>query len=145
MECIFCDILDGKRDGHILYEDEAHVSFLDRFPIDTGHSLVIPRAHHERITDMEPEDVGRLFTLVPRIASAVVGAMSADAFSLGQNNGRAARQVVPHVHVHIIPRYNGKKTEWMTRQSPTEEELADIAGRVRSRLSRLSRGGPGCT
>jgi len=55
MSCIFCDILDGKRDGHILYEDDSHIAFLDKYPIDVGHSLVIPRKHHEKITDMNPK------------------------------------------------------------------------------------------
>ena len=82
MTCIFCDILDGKRDGHILYEDDLHVSFLDRYPIDVGHSLVIPREHHERITEMTPENVGKLFSLVPKIAKAILTGAQADAFSM---------------------------------------------------------------
>ena len=45
MACIFCDILDGKRDGHIVYEDEEHLAFLDKYPIDDGHTLVIPKKH----------------------------------------------------------------------------------------------------
>ena len=57
MGCLFCDILDGKKDGYFLYEDNTHVAFLDRYPIDVGHSLVLPRKHHEKITDMTPEDV----------------------------------------------------------------------------------------
>jgi len=72
MTCIFCDILDGKRDAHILYEDDSHVAFLDRYPIDVGHSLLIPREHHERITEMTPENVGKLFSLVPKIAKAIL-------------------------------------------------------------------------
>ena len=67
MSCIFCDILDGKRDGHFLYEDESHVAFLDKYPIDVGHSLVIPRKHHERITEMDSENVGNLFSIVPKV------------------------------------------------------------------------------
>ena len=50
MSCIFCDILDGTRDGHIVYEDNDHIAFLDKYPIDDGHTLVIPRKHHEKIT-----------------------------------------------------------------------------------------------
>ena len=55
MACIFCDILSGKRDGHILYEDDNHLVFLDKYPIDDGHTLVIPKKHYERITDMDPQ------------------------------------------------------------------------------------------
>ena len=71
MGCIFCDILSGKRTGHFLYEDDNHVAFLDKYPIDVGHSLVIPRKHHERITDMSSEAVGNVFSIVPKIAKDI--------------------------------------------------------------------------
>ena len=134
MTCIFCDILDGKRDGHILYEDDLHVSFLDRYPIDVGHSLVIPREHHERITEMTPENVGKLFSLVPKIAKAILTGAKADAFSIAQNNGRAAKQIIPHVHIHIIPRYNSKGTIWTKRQISTDSELEELAKKIRSAI-----------
>jgi histidine triad (HIT) family protein len=135
MSCIFCDILDGQRDGHILYEDDSHIAFLDKYPIDVGHSLVIPRKHHEKITDMSPQDVGNAFSLVPKIASAILDATGADAFSLGQNNGRAAKQIIPHVHIHIIPRYNHKGTVWTKRQISNDDELSELAKKIRSVLT----------
>ncbi len=134
MTCIFCDILSGKRSGHFLYEDESHVAFLDKYPIDVGHSLVIPRKHHERITDMTPEDVGNVFSIVPKIAKAILTATDADAFSLGQNNGRAAKQIIPHVHIHIIPRYNSKGTVWTKRQISSDAELLKLSKQIHSLL-----------
>ncbi|MDH3501810.1 MAG: HIT family protein [Nitrosopumilus sp.] len=134
MGCIFCDILSGKRDGHILYEDEHHIAFLDKYPIDVGHSLVIPKEHHERITDMDPVSVGALFTLVPKIASAILSATGADAFSLGQNNGRAAKQIIPHVHVHIIPRYNHKGTIWTKRLISDDQELKSLSKKIKDAI-----------
>lgn len=135
MGCIFCDILSGNRDGHILYEDEFHVAFLDKYPIDVGHTLVIPRKHHEKITDMNSKDVGNLFEIVPKIAKAILEAAGADAFSLGQNNGRAAKQIIPHVHIHIIPRYNSKGTVWTKRQISNDEELLVLAEKIRTILT----------
>ncbi len=132
MDCLFCDILDGKKDGHFLYEDNSHVAFLDKYPIDVGHSLVIPRKHYEKITDMSAKDVGTIFALVPKIAQAILAATGADAFSLGQNNGKAAKQIVPHVHIHIIPRYNAKGTVWTKRQIISEDELSELAKKIRS-------------
>ena len=132
MGCLFCDILDGNRDGHFLYEDDSHVAFLDKYPIDVGHSLIIPRKHDEKITDMAPEDVGNIFTLVPKIAKAILDATGADAFSLGQNNGRAAKQIIPHVHIHIIPRYNSKGTVWTKRQISNDDELSKLAKKIRA-------------
>ena len=135
MSCIFCDILDGKREGHFIYEDESHVAFLDKYPIDVGHSLVIPRDHHEKITDMTPENVGNLFSIVPKIANAILKSTGADAFSLAQNNGKAAKQIISHVHIHIIPRYNSKGTIWTKRQISDDAELSELAKKTRNLLT----------
>ena len=130
MGCIFCDILNENRDAHFLYQDESHVAFLDKYPIDVGHSLVIPRKHHERITDMNSQDVGNLFSIVPKIANAILDATGADAFSLGQNNGKAAKQIIPHVHIHIIPRYNSKGTVWTKRQISDDGDLSELSKKI---------------
>ena len=135
MDCIFCEILNGKREGHLIYEDELHIAFLDKYPIDVGHSLIIPRIHHERITDMDSKDVGKIFSLVPKIANAILKATGADAFSLGQNNGRAAKQIIPHVHIHIIPRYNSKGTIWTKRQISSNDELIKISKNIREMIT----------
>jgi histidine triad (HIT) family protein len=134
MTCIFCDILDGKRESHIVYEDEHHIAFLDKYPIDDGHTLVIPKKHYERITDMDSNDVGNIFSVVPKIAKAVLSGAGADAFSLAQNNGKAAKQIIPHVHIHIIPRYNDKGTVWTKRQIPTNEVLSQLAQKIKSAI-----------
>ncbi len=134
MDCIFCDILDGRTTAYVIYEDERHVAFLDKYPIDHGHSLVIPRSHHERITQMEPGAVGDLFSRVPKIAGAILDATGADAFSLGQNNGREAKQIVPHVHVHIIPRYRDRGAVWTKRGIAGESELSELAVKIRSHM-----------
>ena len=134
MICIFCDILSGKKTGYFIYEDDVHVAFLDRYPIDVGHSLVLPRDHHERITDMSTDEVSQLFAKIPRIATAILKATGADAFSIAQNNGKAAKQIVPHVHVHIIPRYSEKETIWTKRNILSDEELDSLATKIRKEL-----------
>lgn len=131
MTCIFCDILSGIRIGHFFYEDDLHVAFLDKYPIDIGHSLVVPKEHHERITDMNSQDVGNLFSIVPKIANGILNATGADAFSLGQNNGKAAKQIIPHVHIHIIPRYNHKGTIWTKRSISSDEEQLALAKKIK--------------
>jgi histidine triad (HIT) family protein len=135
VNCLFCDILSGKRSGHLIYEDDLHVSFLDKYPIDTGHSLVVPREHHETITDMESMSVGKMFSIVPKIAKAILDATGADAFSVGQNNGRAAKQIIPHVHVHIIPRYNHKGTIWTKRSIEDDVELTKLAEKIKKSIT----------
>ncbi len=131
MDCIFCDIIQRKKDGYFIYEDESYVAFLDKYPIDYGHSLILPRDHYERVTDMNSDKVGELFSKVPKIAKAIIETTKADAFSLAQNNGRAAKQIVPHVHIHVIPRFNNKGTVWTKRDIGKDEELKILAEKIR--------------
>jgi len=134
MSCIFCDIISKNREGHFIYEDDSHVAFLDKYPIDKGHALVVPKHHYEKIIDMPEQGVGELFSQIPKIARAILAATQADAFSLAQNNGRAAKQIIPHVHVHIIPRYESMGAIWTKRTIPSFEELEDLAKKIKERL-----------
>tara|TARA_B000000441_G_scaffold2082_1_gene1380 strand:- start:20 stop:421 length:402 start_codon:yes stop_codon:yes gene_type:complete len=129
---IFTDIIEGKRPGFIIFEDEKHVAILDKYPIDTGHSLVIPKKSYEKITDMPKDEVAELFSLVPQIANAILKATGAVAFSIAQNNGKEAKQIIPHVHIHIIPRYADKATMWTKRQIPTDDELSNLKEKIQS-------------
>jgi len=134
LSCIFCDIISKNREGHFIYEDDSHVAFLDKYPIDKGHVLVVPKHHFEKITDMPENEVGELFSKIPKIAKAIMTSTGAVAFSLAQNNGRAAKQIIPHVHVHIIPRYAEMGAVWTKRTIPSSEELDILAGTIKQNL-----------
>ena len=118
-----------------MYEDEYHLAFLDKYPVDTGHCLVIPKKHSEKITDMQKDAVGNLFSIVPQIADAILSATGADSFSIAQNNGRSAKQIIPHVHIHIIPRYKETGTVWTKRKIATDEELTELQNKIKQLLS----------
>ena len=132
MGTIFTEIIQGRESGHIIYEDEKHVVILDKYPIDYGHSLVITRHPYEKITDMPKDEVAELFSLVPKVASAILEATGAVAFSIAQNNGKSAKQIVPHVHVHIIPRYSKTGTLWLKRKILKDNELDELAQKIRN-------------
>ena len=74
----------------------------------------------------------QLISVIPKIANGIMKATNADAFSLAQNNGKAAKQIVPHVHVHIIPRYNSTETLWTKRKILNENELNELAKKIRN-------------
>jgi histidine triad (HIT) family protein len=131
MVTIFTEIINGKRPGFVIFEDEHHVAILDKYPIDTGHSLVIPKIPYEKIIDMPKNEVAELFSLVPQIANAILKATGAVAFSIAQNNGKEAKQIVPHVHVHIIPRYADKATMWTKREIPSDNELLELQQKIK--------------
>ncbi|MDI1495825.1 MAG: HIT family protein [Cenarchaeum symbiont of Oopsacas minuta] len=134
MTCIFCDIISGTSKSSIVYEDTESMVFLDRYPIDVGHCLLVPKKHYEKITDMNSKDVGSLFSKVPKLACAILQATRANAFSLGQNNGKSAKQIIPHVHVHIIPRYDNRGSVWTKRSIPNIADLDTLAKNIRDRL-----------
>jgi histidine triad (HIT) family protein len=128
---IFTDIIERKLPGFIIFEDEKHVAILDKYPIDTGHSLVIPKKPYEKIIDMPKNEVAELFSLVPQIANAILKATGAVAFSIAQNNGKEAKQIIPHVHVHIIPRYADKATMWTKRNILADDELEELHQKIK--------------
>ena len=132
MATIFTEIIEGKRPGFIIFEDDSHVAILDKYPIDTGHSLVMPKIPYEKITDMPKNEVSKLFSLVPEIANAILKATGAVAFSIAQNNGKEAKQIIPHVHVHIIPRYADKATLWTKRGIPSDDELKELHQKIKN-------------
>lgn len=110
---------------------------MDKYPINKGHTLVLPKNHHENIFTMSDDEVGKLFSTVSFLAKGIVKALDAKGLNIGQNNGRAANQIVPHVHVHIIPRYSydSQNGRWPSRNLISDEELEKIAEKIRASLT----------
>ena len=134
MDCIFCNIVEKKQDAHIVFEDETHIAIMDKYPIQKGHCLVMPKSHHEKIIDMSNDEVGELFSRVPIIARGILAATSADGFNIGQNNGKSANQIIPHVHVHVIPRYQKIGNSWARRMISTNDDLDELAKSIRNSI-----------
>lgn len=133
-DCIFCKIVAGEIPSHKIHEDESVLAFLDINPVNPGHTLVIPKAHHENILDTPSDTLRKLITVVQAIAPAVLSAVGADSFNLGVNNGPSAGQVVFHTHLHIMPRFiNDGHALWHGREA-NQEELAGIAEKARANL-----------
>ena len=130
--CIFCDMIEGKMPCYMIYHDDDCIVILDKYPIDNGHSLIITKKPYEKLTDMGVDEVAKLFSKIPKIANAIMSATNADAFSIAQNNGKAAKQIVPHVHIHIIPRYNATGTLWTKRKILSDIELDNLSQKIKN-------------
>jgi histidine triad (HIT) family protein len=132
--CVFCSIIAGKLPKAILYEDRNILALMDKYPINIGHTLVIPKIHYDNLLLMPPSEVGKLYAIIPVIAKAVIRAVKADGFNVGQNNGRAANQIVPHVHVHIIPRFKEDSPDgkWPVADNT---ELIQTANKIKLELN----------
>ena len=132
VNCIFCDMIEGKMPCYMIYHDDDCIVILDKYPIDNGLSLIITKKPYEKLTDMNVDEVAKLFSKIPKIANAIMSATNADAFSIAQNNGKAAKQIIPHVHIHIIPRYNTTGTVWTKRKILSDTELDELSQKIKN-------------
>ena len=122
--CLFCGIIAKDVPGYVVYESEKVIAFLDIFPVHPGHVLVVPKQHAELLTDMSENDVREVFAVLPKLGRALLQATGCEGFTMVQNNGTASGQVVPHVHVHLIPRWSADGLRHWPGQSlaPAEGE-----------------------
>lgn len=136
--CIFCEIVAKKRSASIVYEDDNVMAFLDIKPMNEGHTLVIPKKHYETIYNVPEEEVVHLFRIVKRVTCAVKKGVNAEGISITQHNERAAGQDIFHLHVHVIPRYEGQKLPRFEEvQEASRERLDEVAGKIRQHIRKL--------
>lgn len=133
--CIFCKIVEGLIPSTKIYENADVLAFLDIQPVHPGHTLVIPKDHFENIYTTPSEAWVRVQIAVKDIALAVKHATGADGINIIVNNESAGGQIVPHTHVHIIPRHNedGLK-QWSQGVYKSAEESAEIAKAISEEL-----------
>jgi histidine triad (HIT) family protein len=105
--CIFCKIIAKEIPNYTVYEDDHVLAFLDIHPRAKGHTLVIPKVHAENYFDLNEQLLGHLAFGVRRAMDKIEHALQPDGYNVGWNHGEAGGQEVPHLHVHIFPRYEG--------------------------------------
>jgi histidine triad (HIT) family protein len=136
-DCIFCKIARGELPAAKVFEDNEVLAFMDINPVMKGHTLVIPKAHHDPITQTPPKVLRKLITIVQRIARAQVTALQADGINVSQANGVCAGQIVPHIHFHVIPRYTSAEPHrnWVPTKYDTPREMEEYADRIKQALT----------
>ena len=104
--CIFCKIINGDIPSTVIYEDEIAKVILDIAPAAKGHAILILKKHVANVFELDAELAGKVFAVVPRVATAIKETLGCDGMNILQNNGVAAGQTVFHLHIHFIPRWN---------------------------------------
>jgi histidine triad (HIT) family protein len=133
--CVFCKIVRKQVSASLVYEDENVLAFLDIRPLNEGHTLVIPKEHYATIFEVPEELVAHLHRIVKRVALAVRDITKADGISIIQQNGKAADQEVFHLHVHVIPRFEGQKLMRFGQISEADrEKLNQIAANIKRHM-----------
>lgn len=132
---VFAKILRGELPAHKVYEDDTAIAFMDLMPQGAGHTLVVPKAPSRNLLDADPSVFGPLMAVVQKIARASKQAFEADGVTVIQFNEPAAGQTVFHLHVHVLPRFEGVALKPHTGQMEKPEVLAGHAEKIRAALA----------
>ncbi len=133
--CVFCRIVAGDAAAHVVLDDDVALAFLDTRPLFPGHTLLVPRVHHETLVDLPAELVEPLFARAQRLAGAMEGALGAAGTFVAINN--RVSQSVPHLHVHVVPRRPKDGLRgffWPRTRYADDAEAAAVAARLRAGL-----------
>ncbi len=133
---VFARVLRGELPAHKVFEDDGVLAFMDLFPQSRGHVLVISKAGRARnLLDVTPEHLGALMMGVQRVAGALRAALEPDGIVMTQFNGASAGQTVFHLHVHLIPRYEGEAPGRHAAGAPADAaELAELARAIAAQI-----------
>ncbi len=133
-ECIFCKIVRGEIPAENIYETESTLAFLDINPRSLGHTLVIPKEHVESLGELEDKLVSDVFNTTRDVMDLLKKALNPHGFNVGINDGAAAGQEIPHLHVNIFPRFSGDGggPVHAVVSNPPSEEVSETAKKVRS-------------
>ncbi len=134
--CLFCAIAAGDAPAHTVYEDDRFVAFLDIRPLFAGHTLLVPRAHHETLLDLPGELHGPFLTATQALSRAVRDATDSAGFFNAMNN--VVSQSVPHLHMHVVPRNPKDGLRgffWPRTRYASDDEAAAVAASIRDALT----------
>jgi histidine triad (HIT) family protein len=137
-DCLFCRIVAGDEPAEIVFSDELSVAFLDARPVFHGHTLLVPRQHHETLTDLPDELVEPYFRNVRMLSVAVPDAMGAQGSFVAINN--VVSQSVPHLHTHVVPRVRKDGLRgffWPRTKYDHDDHAAETAAKVRGAIAQL--------
>jgi histidine triad (HIT) family protein len=134
-DCLFCQIVAGAVPSTVVLDEADVVGFLDIRPVFPGHVLVVPREHHETLTDLPTGMLEPLFAAAQRVAAAVTAGLGAQGTFVAMNN--RVSQSVPHLHVHVVPRTKGDGLRgffWPRVKYASDEERERCGLRIREQL-----------
>ena len=129
-DCIFCKLANGVFPTNSVYEDDMFNVIMDISPVAKGHCLVICKEHYENALEASEEVLSKAFVLASKVANAVKKTMGCDGINILQTNGKAAGQTVYHLHLHIIPRWEGDLIDLAPTPQTVDYDLAAVAKEI---------------
>src|SRR5512139_2225400 len=136
-DCIFCRIAAGEMPAVRVLETPEVLAFLDIAPVNYGHTLVIPKAHHQNLLELPDSLWTAMGQACRRVAQALQAALFAQGFNVSMNNFEAAGQVVFHAHLHVIPRYYTDGLQLFPQESYKPGDLEKTGEQLRRALEKM--------
>jgi len=135
-DCVFCKIMAKQIPATVVHEDEHTLAFMDIGQVNPGHVLVALKKHAENIFALDDAQAAAVFRSAAKVARAIRGAFEPQGLSVYQANGAAAGQTVFHLHIHLVPRYqgDGMALTWPVK-NPPREKLAEYAQKIKAKLA----------
>lgn len=132
MNCLGCELANGKLPVHTIFEDELICCFLDIDPFNEGHTLILPKRHVKELTELTTEETMAVMEAAKRISKKLDNCFQPDGITINQNGGKFSD--LTHLHMHVIPRYENDGFTWSdsTIQDDADKRLAETAGKLRT-------------
>ena len=134
MDCLFCKIVSGDIPSYKIYEDDFVLAFLDIAPTNKGHVVVVPKRHFANYEMIDEEYLAKVYSVVKKIGLALKSGLEVDGYNTMVNNDPAAGQIIPHFHVHIIPRYKGDGLVQWPQGEYADGEAENIQNKIKNSL-----------
>lgn len=131
--CLFCSVAAKGIPAHVVYEDAHALAFLDIHPKAPGHTVVIPKVHAATLMDLPESEIAPVFRAVQKVAVRLRNVLGVDGLTIGINQGEVSGQTVPHLHVHVLPRFHGDRGQSIHSvvDNPPEESLDNLAKKIK--------------
>ena len=126
-KCKFCQIRDREHPAFIVWEDDELLAFLDKHPMNPGHTLLVPKKHVDDVFDLDDELLARIFLAAKKLAGPLKKATEAKRIGVAIEGF-----TVPHAHIHLVPLHNPSDLNPERAVNASEESLAEMYGKIRN-------------
>lgn len=130
--CIFCKIVSKEIPCYKIYEDDQVLAFLDIKPVSPGHTLAIPKTHYQNLEEISEADLATLIVVVKKIGALLKDKLGIAGYNVIENNDASAGQIIPHIHFHIIPRFEDDGIEHWPGREYKEGEANEVLRKIKN-------------
>lgn len=130
-ECIFCKLAGGQIPTNSIYEDDDFKVVMDLSPASKGHCIILPKTHAKNLLELPDEYCQKILLVAKKCCKVLKEVLHCDGINVLQNNGKVAGQTIFHLHIHLIPRYEGDNVHIKWVEHKEESNFEELAAEIR--------------